>query len=164
MPAITKEMLRDYLHDALPDAEMAQIETSLRADAKVQALLKSVQQEIASGEHSIGAIWRRERLSCPSRDQIGSYLLQALDADAFDYIEFHLKIIGCPACQANLDDLAKKKSEGRHPDDEAAAEDRGHERPGSKKGEESLAATRRLCAAERGGGLCRGGSHPHNEC
>jgi hypothetical protein len=110
MAAITKAMLRDYLHDALPDAEMASVEAALRSDAKTQALFNEVQQDLDRGEHSIGAIWRRERLSCPSRDQIGSYLLQALDEDLEEYIEFHLKTIGCPACQANLEDLEKKKA------------------------------------------------------
>ncbi len=62
-------------------------------------------QEQDRGEHSIGAIWRRERLTCPTREQLGSYLLQALDPDFQDYIEFHLKTIGCPFCLANLADL-----------------------------------------------------------
>jgi hypothetical protein len=69
-----------------------------------------VRREVESGEHTIGAIWRRERLSCPTRDQIGSFLLKALDDDLETYIEFHLKTIGCPACQANLDDLEKKQA------------------------------------------------------
>lgn len=110
MPAITKEVLRDYLNDALPDAELASVEAALRDDAEVQALFRMVQAEVDRGEHSIGAIWRRERLSCPTRDQIGSFLLQALDADLEAYIDFHLRTIGCPACQANYDDLAKKKA------------------------------------------------------
>lgn len=115
MPAITKEMLRDYLNDALPDSEMAAVEAALRSEAKVQALFAQVQQELDRGEHSIGAIWRRERLSCPTRDQIGSFLLQALDEDLEIYIGFHLKVIGCPACQANLDDLEKKKAKADKP-------------------------------------------------
>ena len=110
MPAITKAMLRDYLNDALPDAEMASVEAALRTTPKIQALFESVRREVESGEHTIGAIWRRERLSCPSRDQLGSYLLKALDDDVETYIAFHLKTIGCPACQANLDDLEKKQA------------------------------------------------------
>lgn len=115
MPAITKEMLRDYLHDALPDAELACVESALRNDKTTQKLFGLVLQELDRGEHSIGAIWRRERLSCPTRDQIGSFLLQALDEDLEVYIGFHLKVIGCPACQANLDDLEKKKAKADKP-------------------------------------------------
>ncbi|CAN5227080.1 hypothetical protein BH11PLA2_BH11PLA2_21290 [soil metagenome] len=115
MPKITREMLRDYLNDALPDAELTAIETALRDTPAVQTLLLSVREEIDRGEHSIGGIWRRERLSCPTRDQLGSHLLKALDDDLFDYIEFHLKTIGCPACQANHDDLAKKHAAAEAP-------------------------------------------------
>ena len=105
MPDITREMLRDYLHEALPDAELAAVEKALRESPKVQALFHAVRQEEDRGEHSVGAIWRRERLSCPTREQLGGFLLQALDPDLLDYIGFHLTVVGCPYCQANLDDL-----------------------------------------------------------
>ena len=85
------------------------VEAALRSNVKVQKIFREVQQEVDRGEHSIGAIWRRERLSCPTRDQIGSFILKVLDDDLHDYISFHLKTIGCPACQANFDDLEKKQ-------------------------------------------------------
>ena len=59
------------------------------------------------GEHTVGAIWRRERVSCPTRDQLGGYLLGAGDDDLLKYVRFHLEVVGCPYCQANLDDLRK---------------------------------------------------------
>jgi hypothetical protein len=62
-------------------------------------------QERDRGDHSIGAIWRGQRLSCPSREQLGSYLLQVLEEGLQDYIRFHLTTVGCPYCQANLSDL-----------------------------------------------------------
>ena len=68
-------------------------------------------QERDRGEHSIGAIWRRRRLSCPSREQLGTYLLQALDEGWQDYIEFHLQTLACPFCLANLADLQTLQQE-----------------------------------------------------
>jgi hypothetical protein len=68
-------------------------------------------QERDRGEHSLGAIWRRQRLSCPSREELGSYVLQALDRDLQDYIAFHLKVVGCPFCHANLTDLQTLQQE-----------------------------------------------------
>jgi hypothetical protein len=115
MPEITREALRDYLNEALPDAEAAAVERALRESAAVQALFNSVRQEVDRGEHSVGAIWRRERLSCPSREQLGGFLLQALDPDLLDYIEFHLKTVGCPFCQANLEDLSKRQAGADEP-------------------------------------------------
>jgi hypothetical protein len=108
---ITREMMRDYLNDALPDDELAAIEAELRSSEAAQSLLLDVRGEIDRGEHSLGGIWRRERLSCPTRDQLGSYILQALDDDFASYIQFHLQTIGCPACQANFDDLSKKQAD-----------------------------------------------------
>ena len=46
-------------------------------------------------------------MSCPTRDQLGGYLLEAGDPELLEYIRFHLEEIGCPYCQANLDDLRK---------------------------------------------------------
>jgi hypothetical protein len=62
-------------------------------------------QECDRGEHSVGAIWRRHRLSCPTREQLGSFLLGVLEPDHRDYIDFHLQTIGCAFCLANLADL-----------------------------------------------------------
>ncbi len=111
MVTITRELLHGYLDDALSDTETAQVEQALRNSDALRRLLRAVLQERDRGEHSIGAIWRRQRLSCPSRDQLGSFLLQVLDADLQDYIEFHVRTIGCPFCSANLADLQNLQKE-----------------------------------------------------
>jgi hypothetical protein len=111
MPAISKETLRAFLHDSLPEAEAAEVEKRLRDDAKLRAVFELVRQEEDRGEHSVGAIWRREHISCPTRDQLGGFLLQALDEDHLGYIEFHLNVVGCSFCSANLDDLKQKQAE-----------------------------------------------------
>ena len=115
MPEITREVLRDYLNDALPDAELTVVEKAVREQPAVQALLHQVRQEVDRGEHSVGAVWRRERLSCPAREQLGGFLMQALDPDLYDYVEFHLTTVGCAYCQANLDDLKRLQAEPTEP-------------------------------------------------
>lgn len=107
----TPEILHGYLDDALSDEETAQVEKSLRESEPLRRQLRALMQERDRGEHSIGAIWRRQRLSCPSREELGSYLLQALDRDVLEYIAFHLKTIGCPFCQANLTDMQSLQQE-----------------------------------------------------
>ena len=104
---ITPEVLRDYLNDALPDAQLVVVERALRESAKLRDMLRDVLEQEDRGEHTAGAIWRRERVSCPTRDQLGGYLLGAGDPELIEYICFHLEEIGCPYCQANLDDLKK---------------------------------------------------------
>ena len=111
MAEITRATLRDYLNDALPDGELAAVEKALREQPKVQALFNQLRQDLDRGEHSVGGIWRRERLSCPTREQLGGFLMQALDPDLLDYIEFHLTTVGCAFCGANLDDLKRLQAE-----------------------------------------------------
>lgn len=107
MAEFTRQMLRDYLNDALPDAELAAVERALRESAALRAKYKELLETEDRGEHGVGAIWRRERVSCPTREQLGGFLLGAGDPELLEYVEFHLKTIGCPFCQANLDDLRK---------------------------------------------------------
>ena len=78
MPEISRELLQGYLDDALDEEETAQVEKALRDSEALRRHLRLVMQERDRGEHSLGAIWRRERITCPSREQLGSYLLQAL--------------------------------------------------------------------------------------
>ena len=111
MAAISREVLGLYLDDALSESETAQVEQALRQSEALRRLLRIVMQERDRGDHSLGAIWRRERLTCPTREQLGSYLLRAIDDDLLDYIEFHLRTIGCPFCQANLADLQTLQQE-----------------------------------------------------
>ena len=111
MGTITKETLRAFLHDTLPDEQAAEVEKQLRTQAELRDLFDLVRVEEDRGEHSIGAIWRRNHLSCPTRDQLGGYLLQALDEDLFEYIGFHMDEIGCSFCTANLEDLQRKQAE-----------------------------------------------------
>ncbi len=105
MKNITREQLHAYLDDALSDSDLAMIEQALRESEPLRQRLRQAMQERDRGEHSLGAVWRRERLTCPTREQLGSYLLQVLDDGELAYIEFHLTTIGCPFCVANLQDL-----------------------------------------------------------
>jgi hypothetical protein len=111
MTEITREHLRAYLDDALTDAETARVEQALRNSDGLRGQLTMVLQERDRGEHSVGAVWRRSRLSCPTREQLGSFLLQALEPGFQDYVEFHIKTIGCPYCQANLADLQARQAD-----------------------------------------------------
>ena len=111
MSDITREKLHAYLDDALTDAETAQVEQALRGSEPLRRALRLAIQERDRGDHSLGAVWRRERLTCPTREQLGSYLLQVLDEAQQDYIEFHLKAVACPFCVANLADLQALQKE-----------------------------------------------------
>jgi hypothetical protein len=108
---ITREQLASYLEDALSDAETARVEQALRQSEPLRKLLRQIMQEGDRGEHSVGAVWRRQRLTCLSRAQLGSYLLGVLDPQWQDYARFHLETIGCAYCLANLADLKAQQQD-----------------------------------------------------
>jgi hypothetical protein len=109
---IDVETLRAYLAETLPPEESARVEKALRQSSELRGQLEDVRQNRSeAGLHTLGAIWRRGRLTCPSREQLGSYLLDALDPELASYITFHLDVVACPFCQANLADLRGKASQ-----------------------------------------------------
>ena len=111
MSTITREQLAGYLEDTLSDPESALIEQALRDSEPLRGQLRALMLEMDRGEHSLGAVWRRRRLTCPSREQLGSFLLQVVEPDLQDYLDFHLHTIGCSYCLANLADLQARQQE-----------------------------------------------------
>ena len=105
--------LEGYLDEALLPEEMARIERALRKDPELGRQLAAINARRDAGVHSLGEIWRRHRITCPSRRQLGSYLLGALPKEAEDYLIFHLDVVGCRYCRANLTDLQKQQAEAR---------------------------------------------------
>jgi hypothetical protein len=104
--------LEAWLDESLPAAEMARIEAELRTSA---TLREEVQRRLASresGVHTLGAIWRRHRVTCASREELAEYLAGKLEIGPRDYLQFHLETIGCRFCQANLEDLRAEQKEG----------------------------------------------------
>ena len=111
MHEVSREQLHAYLDDSLDDVETARIEKQLRTSEELQTLLKIAREERDRGEHSLGAIWRRERLSCLTREQLNAYLHSVLPDDLAAYADFHLQTIACLTCSANLEDLREKQAE-----------------------------------------------------
>ena len=105
--------LEAYLDEALPAEEMARMEKALRDDAKLAGQLAAVIARRDSGLLSLGEVWRRHRLSCPSRQDLGSFLLGLLPEEAANYITFHIEVAGCRYCQANRADLQNQQAEAQ---------------------------------------------------
>ena len=102
---ITSELIREFLRETLSTERMAMVERAARDDPKVVALIASERESMERGDHSLGAMWQEHQLSCPTRQQLGGYVIEAGDKDYFEYVEFHLNVIECGICHANLDDL-----------------------------------------------------------
>jgi hypothetical protein len=111
MPAdFTNAELEAYLDESLPADRMAAVEDALRHDETLQQRMIATNGRRDAGVHSVGEIWRRHRLSCPSREQLGSFLLGVLPNDAADYVKFHLEIVVCRYCAASVEDLRAQQS------------------------------------------------------
>ncbi len=113
MNSFSESDLEAYLDEALPAGQMADIEATLRDDDAFAKRLTAVIGRRDAGVHSVGDIWRSGRLSCPDRDQLGSFLLGVLADEAHDYIKFHLETVGCRYCHANLEDLQSQQAQSQ---------------------------------------------------
>ena len=56
--------------------------------------------------HLLITTWETQRPSCPKRSTLGKYTLGILPPDWDDFVHFHVKILGCTFCNANLDELS----------------------------------------------------------
>ncbi len=105
MTEFTDAELAAFLDEALPASRSSELEHQLRTDGNLRNRLIEVRGRETAGLHTIGAIWRRGRLSCPTRSELGQFVLGTLETQPHQYIEFHVNEIGCRYCQANLADL-----------------------------------------------------------
>ncbi len=110
MLEITDAQLSAYLEEALPDDQLVAIETQLRNDESLRKRLQMIIGREDAGLHSIGVIWRRNRLSCPSRDELSRFLLDVLEPEFADYVRFHIQSVACAYCSANLEDLRQSQT------------------------------------------------------
>ena len=106
----TNAELEAFLDESLPSEVMAVIEDALRNDGQLAGQLAATVGRRDAGVHTLGAIWRRNRLSCPSREELGSFLMDVLDPSHSDYVRFHIEAVGCRYCSANLEDLRTEQA------------------------------------------------------
>jgi hypothetical protein len=109
-PEFSTSDLEAYLDESLPSERMAAVEDALRHDSALQKQLVAINGRRDAGVHSLGEVWRRHRLSCPSREQLGSFLLGVLSREESEYIRFHVDSIECRYCEASIEDLKAQQS------------------------------------------------------
>ncbi len=110
-PDYTTAELEAYLDEGLPVEQMTAIERALRLHPDLAKRLSQINGRRDAGVHSLGEVWRRQRLTCATRQQLGSYLLGVLTDEHSDYIRFHIDTVGCRFCAANLADLEAQQAE-----------------------------------------------------
>ena len=65
----------------------------------------------AQADLTVARVWREHRLTCLKRSTLGSYLMGLLEEPWLSYTQFHLDVVGCPMCVANLGDLQAEQEE-----------------------------------------------------
>ncbi|MHC4066716.1 MAG: RNA polymerase sigma factor [Planctomycetota bacterium] len=85
-----------------------------RAIAKLQKFLGEADESALASldeteaDVTVARVWRERRLTCLKRSTLGSHLLGVLDEPWLSYTQFHLDVVGCPMCLANLQDLEEE--------------------------------------------------------
>ncbi len=105
MSDITQSDLEAYLDEALPPEEMAVIEDAMRENPEMGERLIAIHGRRDAGVHTLGEIWRRHRLTCPSREQLILFIDGKLGEEESDYLKFHLEQIHCRLCVASCEDI-----------------------------------------------------------
>lgn len=98
-----------FLDEQLPVERASSLESLLRDSSDMRQRLAALIRRRDQGGHTVGEIWRRNRLSCPTRSTLGSHLLGVLDDSLSQYVEFHLKTIGCRLCNAVVTELEESR-------------------------------------------------------
>lgn len=86
-----------------------------RAIARLRKFLEGSDGQAPGGEWSeelaevtVAKVWQQRRLTCLKRSTLGSFLLGVLDDPWLSYTQFHLDVVACPMCLANLRDLEQE--------------------------------------------------------
>ena len=103
----TNEELLAYADERLPSERSVLIEQFLRRDRALIERMASLLSQRDQGERSLGQLWRKDRLSCPSRSVWAAYVDGRLGDGLKHYLQFHVETIGCRICAANLADLSR---------------------------------------------------------
>lgn len=111
MRTLTNADLEAYLNEELAVEEASMVEEQVRDQPELKERLLEILSRRDAGVHSLGEIWRRHRITCPTRPQLQQYLLGVVASEEANYVTFHLEQIGCRICAANLADLIKASEE-----------------------------------------------------
>ena len=112
-PKFRDHDLEAFLDEGLSPDEMNAVEEALRNNSALLKRLIVIRNRRDQGVHTLGAIWRRHRISCPTREQLGSLLLGIMHEPEQKYVQFHLDVVGCSYCLASFADMKRRQQESQ---------------------------------------------------
>lgn len=106
-----------YIADLLELGQKAVAGIKFRAIQKLRKFLEQRDSSLLAcldedgADVTVARVWRENRLTCLKRSTLGSYLLGVLDNPWQGYTQFHLDVVACPMCLANLADLESEEDD-----------------------------------------------------
>ena len=110
MDDFTDEELLAFIDERLVSERCSEIEYALRDDKSFASRLAELISQQDQGGHTVGQLWRRERLSCPPRAVLAAMVDGRLGRRLSQYLRFHIETVGCRICAANLADLERPEN------------------------------------------------------
>ena len=103
--------LEAYLDEACPRRKWRGSSTPCATNPEYIDELASINARRNAGMHTLGEIWRRHRLSCPSRRAVGQLSARRPARRRGRPRAFHVETIGCRLCRASLTGLGNREKE-----------------------------------------------------
>lgn len=101
----TDAELAAYVAETLAVPRSVALEQALRSSETLRRRVSGVVRNLEDAAPGIGEIWRRRGLSCPTRETWRAYVADGIHGEFREYLRFHLDVVGCRRCAANVDDL-----------------------------------------------------------
>lgn len=109
MTTFTDAEIIAFLDESLSPERSTELESALKSDLPLRERFLAKIGQQAAGLHTIGSIWQRMKLTCPTRQELQDFLQDKLEPNLENYVRFHLIQIGCRYCQANCADLLNEQ-------------------------------------------------------
>jgi hypothetical protein len=84
-------------------------------DSELRGQIRTVQSEFDYHNHTVGSLWRRNQLTCPSDQEIADYQrgeLAIIYPKIADHLQFHLNSIRCIYCISTAAELKQSAAKG----------------------------------------------------
>lgn len=117
-PAYSREYIHAYIDGALSPEETEAFALKAQRDSELRGQIRTVQSEFDYHNHTVGSLWRRNQLTCPSDQDIVDYQrgeLAIINPEIADYVQFHLKSIRCIYCISSAAERKQPSTTGDTP-------------------------------------------------
>ena len=114
-PVYSREYIHAYIDGALSPEEADAFTSMAYGDSELRGKIRTVQAEFDYHNHTVGSLWRRNQLTCPSDQEIVDYQrgeLAIIYPKIADHLQFHLTSIRCIYCISTAAEWKQSAAKG----------------------------------------------------